>query len=199
MDAAETLQANSSEPWRPKMESSKWILFRNNQNVGPLTLDQLRHLANTGQIGADAYVRRVEDVDWIFLSQVPGFQHPPAATPPVLAAPASIPPVAQIRRAEETIGVFIDYGFKRYVTLRILSITWLACVVLVVLYNSYVVYKALSEWAYGFESVLWRITSALIGSVVALLFVRVVLESIAVIFNIARSLSSIDAKMQDKG
>jgi hypothetical protein len=59
------------------MKSGKWVLLRNNQNVGPLTLDQLRHLANTGQISGNAYIRRVGDVDWIVLSQVLGLQTNP--------------------------------------------------------------------------------------------------------------------------
>jgi hypothetical protein len=62
------------------MGSDKWILYRNNENVGPLTLDQLRHIFRTGQVDGNANVRRAEDENWIRLSQVPGLQQLPVRT-----------------------------------------------------------------------------------------------------------------------
>jgi uncharacterized membrane protein YhaH (DUF805 family) len=92
-----------------------WYLFLNNQNVGPISADDVRGRLSRGEIGLTTHVWREGMPDWVSLgsTELVGAAPPVAGSPPV---PSGAPVAVPTAHAPASVFDYYMHAFKCYAT-----------------------------------------------------------------------------------
>jgi GYF domain 2 len=71
--------------------ASQWYVVQGNDDLGPMTTDELKRLAADGKIGPRDLVRKEGVSRWVLASAVDGLLSAPVARPSLTPAPPSPP------------------------------------------------------------------------------------------------------------
>ena len=182
--------------------ADQWYYTRQGQRFGPLSTEQMRQMALAGQLQQTDLIWTEGMTEWTPAGRVPQlFTAAPAAGQAPLSSPQASPAQAgSQQRAIALLAVFVDFGFRSFVTPSLVCGVWFLSVVVAALavlggavalpfLKGPILVKLLVFFFMLFWLYIW------------LLGVRLVLEAILILFRIedhARALKETAARLHPK-